>query len=167
MLERWRHMQWSQLWGKKRNILQYVAMRGWHGVKSTVYWGWVRVESIATEPLKLVRGIMNGGQSKSDKYSSYKASMFRHKCPYMYSVQCQLSNGTNYRTVPIIERYQLSNGRIRKNFTRILTSFTWMCSKCTVLYFWSMHCALSKTVQARSWESCCCSIVIGKCMGSR
>ena len=37
--------------------------------------------------------------------------------------------------VSIIKRYQLSNGRLQKNFTQILSSFTWMCSKCTAFNF--------------------------------
>ena len=32
----------------------------------------------------------------------------------LHSVRCQLSNSTNYQMVPIIERYQLLNGRIQK-----------------------------------------------------
>ena len=37
--------------------------------------------------------------------------------------------------VRIIKRYQLSNGRIQKNFTQILCTFMSMCSKCTAFNF--------------------------------
>ena len=48
--------------------------------------------------------------------------------------------------VSIIKRYQLSNGKIQKNFMQILSTFTWMCNKCTTFNFWSMCCAVSKIV---------------------
>ena len=51
------------------------------------------------------------------------------------SIWCQLSNGTNYQTV-----------EYRKISCEFLSSFTWMCSKCTAFNFWSMCCAVSKTV---------------------